>query len=46
MGNTLLAIEIVEDRTPQSTCDKGYLTLRRLTVRNRYGNGSTSEPYP
>ncbi len=46
MGNTLLAIEIVEDRTPQSTCDKGYLTLKRLMVRNRYGDGSTSEPYP
>jgi len=46
MGNSLLAIEIVEDRTSQSTCDKGYLTLRRLVVRNRYGDGSTSVPYP
>ncbi|MFT4648400.1 MAG: ADP-ribose pyrophosphatase [Glaciecola sp.] len=46
MGNTLLAIEIVEDRTSEGTCDKGYLTLRRLLVRNRYGDGSTSEPYP
>ncbi len=46
MGNTLLAIEIVEDLTPQSTCDKGYLTLKRLRVRNRYGDGSASKPYP
>ncbi|MDF1837865.1 MAG: NUDIX hydrolase [Planctomycetota bacterium] len=46
MGNTLLAIEIVEDRTSQGTCDRGYLTLKRLLVRNRYGDGSVSEPYP
>jgi ADP-ribose pyrophosphatase len=46
MGNSLLAIEIVEDRTSGATCDRGYLTLRRLLVRNRYGDGSASEPYP
>lgn len=42
----LAAIEIVEDRTAGSCCDEGFLTLRRLLVRNRYEDGSHSEPYP
>ncbi len=46
MGKTLTAIEIVEDLTSQGTCDRGYLTLKRLQVRNRYGDGSASVPYP
>ncbi|MCA9001214.1 MAG: NUDIX hydrolase [Planctomycetes bacterium] len=46
MGPSLEAIEIVDDRTAEATCDRGYLTLRRLLVQNRYGDGSTSEPYP
>lgn len=43
---TLSHIEIVEDRTATSRCDRGFLTLRRLVLQNRYGDGSTSEPYP
>ncbi len=43
---TLQAIEIVEDRTRESTCDQGFLTLQRLQVRNRYADGSASDPYP
>lgn len=45
-ANTLTDLEIVEDRTAGSRCDEGFLTLRRLLLRNRYGDGSTSEPYP
>lgn len=41
----LRAIEIVEDRTRESRCDEGFLTLRRLRVRNLYDDGSASEPY-
>ncbi|MEZ6015711.1 MAG: NUDIX hydrolase [Planctomycetota bacterium] len=42
----VLAVEIVEDRTTASRCDLGFLTLRRLVVRNRYTDGSSSAPYP
>lgn len=42
----LVGIEIVEDRTADSRCDEGFLTLRRLTVRHQYSNGTTSEPFP
>jgi len=42
----VLAVEIVEDRTRESRCDQGFLTLRRLVVRNRYTDGSASAPYP
>ncbi len=43
---TLQAIEIVEDRTASSRCDAGFLKLARLVVRNAYGDGTFSEPYP
>lgn len=42
----LTGIEVVEDRTPDSRCDQGFLTLRRLSVRNLYADGSSSAPYP
>lgn len=42
----VMAVEIVEDRTPSARCDRGFLTLRRLVVRNRYTDGTNSEPYP
>jgi ADP-ribose pyrophosphatase len=38
-------IEIVEDRTAQTPSDKGYLKVRRLTLRTRYADGTTSEAY-
>jgi ADP-ribose pyrophosphatase len=41
----LVGIEIVEDRTAASRCDEGFLTLRRLRVRNLY-EGGASEAYP
>ncbi len=41
----LARIEIVEDRTASSRCDEGFLRMRRLLVRNRYEDGSTSRAY-
>ena len=43
---TLTGIELVEDRTQASRCDVGFLTLRRLVVRNIYSGGRRSAPYP
>jgi ADP-ribose pyrophosphatase len=42
----LIEIEIVADRTRQSTCDSGFLRVSRLELRNRYADGSRSAPYP
>lgn len=39
----IAAIEIIEDRSPGG--DR-FLVLRRLVVRNRYADGTVSEPYP
>ena len=39
-------IVIVEDRTATSRCDQGFLTLRRLQLRNEYDDGTHSESYP
>lgn len=43
---SLTAIEIVEDRTAQSSCSEGFLTLKRLMVRNQYADGTMSAVYP
>jgi len=42
----LESIEIVEDRTPGSRCDQGFLKVSRLQLRNRYRDGSRSDVYP
>lgn len=39
------SIEIVEDRTSESSCDEGFLRLARLRLRNVYSDGSTSRIY-
>lgn len=39
-------IEVVEDGSATARCDKGFLKLRRLRLRNRYPDGTISEPYP
>jgi ADP-ribose pyrophosphatase len=41
----LRSIEIVEDRTSEARCDAGYLTLKRLRLRNEYEDGSRSRVY-
>jgi ADP-ribose pyrophosphatase len=42
----LAKIEIVEDLTPNSRCDEGFLRVARLRIRNVYRDGSMSEVYP
>jgi ADP-ribose pyrophosphatase len=42
----LRSIEVVEDRTPESRCDEGFLRVARLTVKNVYEDGSESDSYP
>lgn len=39
-------IEVAEDRTERSTCQGGFLKLRRWMLRNVYADGSRSAPYP
>ncbi len=46
MALVLKEIEIVADHTAESRCDVGFLRLRRLTLRNQYGDGTTSDDYP
>jgi ADP-ribose pyrophosphatase len=41
----LRSIEIVEDRTPSSRCDEGFLRLARLSLRNVYEDGTRSAVY-
>ena len=38
-------VEVVEDRTERSTCQGGFLQLRRLLLRNVYADGTRSAPY-
>ena len=42
----LIEIEIVADRTAWSRCDRGFLRVSRLELRNVYADGSRSAPYP
>ncbi len=44
-GRPSVEVEVVEDRTASSRCDQGFLRMRRVTLRNRYEDGSTSAPY-
>jgi ADP-ribose pyrophosphatase len=42
---TVNAIEVVEDFSQAARCDEGFLQIRRLRVRNRRADGSTSPVY-
>lgn len=42
---TIEAIELVEDFSGTARCDEGFLQVRRLWVKNRRGDGSTSASY-
>jgi ADP-ribose pyrophosphatase len=42
----LVDIEIIGDRTADLGPDEGFLRLQRLTLQNRYADGSTSAAYP
>jgi ADP-ribose pyrophosphatase len=39
-------IDVVRDRTAESRCDEGFLRVRRLVLRNRYADGTSSAEYP
>lgn len=41
-----IEIEIIEDHSATTPSDKGFLKARRLHLRSRYEDGTTSEPYP
>jgi ADP-ribose pyrophosphatase len=41
----LREIEVVEDRTAQSRCGEGFLTIRRLRLKNAYDDGTHSAVY-
>jgi ADP-ribose pyrophosphatase len=41
----LRSIEIIADRTAESRCDDGFLSLARLRLRNEYSDGSHSRVY-
>jgi ADP-ribose pyrophosphatase len=45
-GALVARVELVEDKTPRSRCDEGFLRLRRFTLRNIFTDGSVSPPYP
>jgi ADP-ribose pyrophosphatase len=38
-------IDIVADNTSSSSCDEGFLRVRRLILQNTYGDGQQSQPY-
>lgn len=40
-----IGVEVVEDRSAESRCDVGFLRLRRLSLRNRYRDGTLSDTY-
>jgi ADP-ribose pyrophosphatase len=42
---TVTDLEVVEDLTTSARCDEGFLQVRRLRVRNRRSDGSTSPVY-
>ena len=45
-ASDLADVEILADRAAELGPDDGFLKLQRLTVRNRYKDGSASEEYP
>jgi ADP-ribose pyrophosphatase len=46
MGDTeVTALEVVEDFSATARCDEGFLQLRRLRVKNRRSDGSSSPVY-
>lgn len=40
-----IEVAVVADDTATARCDEGFLKLRRLTLENRYPDGSRSAPY-
>lgn len=44
-GRPHVEVEVLEDRSAHARCDQGFLRLRRLTLKNRYADGSESAAY-
>jgi ADP-ribose pyrophosphatase len=44
-GQIVTDLEVVDDFTSTGRCDEGFLHVRRLRVRNRHGDGTTSALY-
>lgn len=44
-GRPEVEVEVLAD-DPEARCDRGFLTLRRLTLRHRWADGVESPPYP
>lgn len=40
-----VTVEVVDDHSATSRCDDGFVRVRRLSLRNRYPDGSESEAY-
>jgi ADP-ribose pyrophosphatase len=40
-----IRVEVEEDRTEGARCDRGFLKLKRLTLRNHYADGTASAAY-
>jgi ADP-ribose pyrophosphatase len=38
-------VTVIEDRTASARCDRGFLRVRRLTLKNRYEDGAESAEY-
>lgn len=44
-GRPSIEVAVVEDHSATARCDEGFLELRRLTLRNRYADGTESALY-
>jgi len=40
-----VSVDVLADESSTARCDQGFLRLRRLSLRNRYEDGSTSRTY-
>ena len=43
MSRQIERVEIVEDRTPTSRCDEGFLRMRRLVLQNVYDDPANAQ---
>lgn len=41
-----IEVQVHQDRTQEGRCDEGFVRVRRFVLKNRYPDGSWSEPYP
>jgi ADP-ribose pyrophosphatase len=41
-----VTVDVLDDKTDETPSGRGFIKVRRYTLRTRYQDGSTSEPYP